>query len=109
MTLPIEPPVLHEDRHLIVLNKPAITDYHTLAEANGLSLLALQPRTGRTHQVRAHCASLGCPILGDTIYGPHPPAAPMLCLLARALALPSGLSVSAPLPGHMLEEGFKEG
>jgi len=37
--------------------------------ANRAALLALWPRTGRTHQLRVHCAEIGCPILGDRKYG----------------------------------------
>ena len=51
--------------------KRAITEYRVLKEG-GLSLLALWPHTGRTHQLRMHCAhrdGLGCPILGDELYG----------------------------------------
>lgn len=51
--------------------KAAITEYRVLAtSATNLSLLELMPKTGRTHQLRIHCAlNLGCPILGDGKYG----------------------------------------
>ncbi len=50
--------------------KPAITDYVLLEKfKDDVSLLALSPRTGRTHQLRVHMAHLGCPILGDGKYG----------------------------------------
>ena len=90
----------------------AITDY-TLIEAAGrrLSWLALMPRTGRTHQLRAHTASVfGHPVVGDGKYGGEAafPAGfePRLHLHARALALPrpggkAPLMVTAPLPPHM--------
>ena len=90
----------------------AITDY-TLIEAAGrrLSWLALMPRTGRTHQLRAHTASVfGHPVVGDGKYGGEAafPAGfePRLHLHARALALPrqggkAPLVLSAPLPPHM--------
>jgi 23S rRNA pseudouridine1911/1915/1917 synthase len=49
--------------------KPAITHYQTLETWGGVaSLLALQLETGRTHQIRVHLASLGCPVLGDPLY-----------------------------------------
>lgn len=47
----------------------ARTDYATLAARQGAALLALWPRTGRMHQLRAHCAALGRPIFGDGKYG----------------------------------------
>jgi 23S rRNA pseudouridine1911/1915/1917 synthase len=49
--------------------KEAITEYHTLATNGKQSLLALQPHTGRTHQLRVHLAHLGTPIIGDRVYG----------------------------------------
>ena len=89
----------------------AITDY-TLIETAGrrLSWLALMPRTGRTHQLRAHTASVfGHPVVGDGKYGGEAafPAGfePRLHLHARALALPrpggKALVLTAPLPPHM--------
>lgn len=48
---------------------PAITDYRVLGRGNGFTWLELTPQTGRTHQLRVHCAALGHPILGDYIYG----------------------------------------
>ncbi len=49
--------------------KTAVTLYRTLAVRNGLSLVECELVTGRTHQIRAHMASIGCPILGDSKYG----------------------------------------
>ncbi len=49
--------------------KPALTSYSVLTCRNGVSLLELRPQTGRTHQLRVHCAALGCPIVGDRDYG----------------------------------------
>jgi len=57
------------------------------------SLLSLYPRTGRTHQLRVHCAHIGCPILGDPIYGTRDPRFPDATLMLHAhmlkIALPS--------------------
>jgi len=49
--------------------KPAQTDYRVLDSDGRTTLLMLQPRTGRTHQLRVHLAYLGAPILGDRVYG----------------------------------------
>ena len=47
----------------------ARTDYQVLESGNGLSLLELRLHTGRTHQIRVHCAEMGWPLLGDRLYG----------------------------------------
>ena len=103
--------------------KRAISYYRTVAHAaDRVAWLALEPVTGRTHQLRAHCAALGTPILGDGKYGgagAHVPGVPgtrRLHLHARALAIPhpqgGTLVVMAPLPPHMRETwdffGFEE-
>lgn len=49
--------------------KSAQTSYETLASSSTTSLLSLSPRTGRTHQLRVHLAHIGCPIVGDRVYG----------------------------------------
>ena len=48
--------------------KPSVTRFSVLRRGD-VSKLALQPITGRTHQLRVHCAYIGCPILGDPQYG----------------------------------------
>src|SRR5262249_3702903 len=50
----------------------SLTEYQVLARKDGLTWLALTPRTGRTHQIRVHCAAMGFPVLGDWIYGHAP-------------------------------------
>ena len=49
--------------------KPSVTEYEVLEAYDGYSRLRLQPVTGRTHQLRVHCAHMGFPILGDPQYG----------------------------------------
>ena len=80
----------------------AVTEWRVMGRADGLTWLELRPRTGRTHQVRAHAAALGCPLLGDGIYGDRAGDA-KLHLLARAirLALDPAVSAVAPVPTHM--------
>jgi 23S rRNA pseudouridine955/2504/2580 synthase len=89
--------------------KKASTLYKVLESAAGkAALVALQPLTGRTHQLRVHMAVLGCPILGDRVYGgDKSPGLPLnelgkgLHLHARRLVLPhprgGEIDVTAPL------------
>ena len=49
--------------------KPSVTEYAVLERQEGVTKLALRPITGRTHQLRVHCAYMGYPILGDPQYG----------------------------------------
>jgi 23S rRNA pseudouridine955/2504/2580 synthase len=92
--------------------KHAVTFYSVIDTAGGsVSWLALLPVTGRTHQLRAHCAAIGTPILGDLKYGAAAaylagvPGARQLQLHARALSIPhpdgTTLRITAPLPSHM--------
>jgi len=79
----------------------ATTDWRVRGRAEGLAWLELNPRTGRTHQVRAHAAlALGAPVLGDAVYGGGQGA---LMLLARAIVVPLDppVSATAPVPEHM--------
>jgi tRNA pseudouridine32 synthase / 23S rRNA pseudouridine746 synthase len=76
-------------------------------EGKNLTWLALEPLTGRTHQLRVHCAEMGWPILGDAIYGNAPrTGGPPLHLHAREVVVPlyknrAPIRVIAPVPPHM--------
>jgi len=85
--------------------EPSATLYRLLASAAGRSWIEARPLTGRTHQIRVHMASLGCPIVGDRLYGARDRSA-MLHLHARAVAVPLNprrdpVRVEAPAPDHM--------
>jgi tRNA pseudouridine32 synthase/23S rRNA pseudouridine746 synthase len=86
---------------------------------SSLTWLALTPLTGRTHQLRVHCAEMGWPIVGDAIYGtqaslrrlrnegPHT-GGPILHLHSREVVVPlyknrEPIRVTAPVPKHMRE------
>ena len=56
-------------RYVSPEGKPSRTEFQVLARRGPLCTLALRPITGRTHQLRVHCAHMGCPILGDPQYG----------------------------------------
>ena len=79
---------------------PAVTAWRVLGTGDGVSWLEFSPKTGRTHQIRAHAAALGHPILGDAVYGG---GAGRLHLLARAIRLPllPEVFATAPVPPHM--------
>jgi len=94
--------------------KPAVTAYRVVATPRrDVAWVALSPLTGRTHQLRAHLALAGTPILGDGKYGgraafPADPGVRGLHLHARRIALPhpddgTTLRITAGLPGHMAE------
>jgi tRNA pseudouridine32 synthase/23S rRNA pseudouridine746 synthase len=74
-----------------------------------LTWLALEPLTGRTHQLRVHCAEMGWPVLGDNIYGRAPRSGgPPLHLHSREIVVPISknkppVAVTAPVPAHMHE------
>jgi 23S rRNA pseudouridine1911/1915/1917 synthase len=53
--------------------REAVSEYKTVQEFKNHTLLEFHPLTGRTHQIRLHCAFLGCPIVGDTVYGKKNP------------------------------------
>jgi tRNA pseudouridine32 synthase/23S rRNA pseudouridine746 synthase len=103
--------------------QPAMTKWKVLGRArqHNIAWLALEPVTGRTHQLRVHCAAMGFPIFGDDIYGNEasqrrarqikfvPRAdAPGLQLHAREVVVPISknkepVRVTAPVPPHLRE------
>src|SRR5258705_4699230 len=87
--------------------QPSVTTWKVLGRGNGLAWLALEARTGRTHQLRVHCAEMGWPIVGDAIYGSASRSGgPPLHLHAREIVVPlyknrAPILVAAPGPPHM--------
>lgn len=77
ISLPLRPDPTDRPRQIVdhIHGKPAITEYEVVGtDAQGRTRIQLHPLTGRTHQLRLHCAhpdGLNCPIWGDTLYG-HP-------------------------------------
>ena len=70
----------HRKRMAIVpesRGREAVSEYKTLESFKAHTLLEFHPLTGRTHQIRLHCAFLGCPIVGDEIYGRKKPTIPI--------------------------------
>jgi tRNA pseudouridine32 synthase / 23S rRNA pseudouridine746 synthase len=89
--------------------QPAATTWKVLGRMQRSTWLALEPLTGRTHQLRVHCAAMGWPIVGDSIYGTAPRSGgPALQLHSREIVVPlyknrAPISVSARVPLHMHE------
>jgi 23S rRNA pseudouridine1911/1915/1917 synthase len=79
----------------------AITRYRTLRFWKGHSLVLLQPKTGRTHQLRVHLRHLGHPIVGDPVYGFSDPLFPDCGLMLHAKSL------SIILPDHQGPQTFR--
>lgn len=79
----------------------AVTEYRSLATDGQISVLCVTPITGRTHQIRVHMASLGHPIVGDTLYGRPNPQMPRQALHAISLQVTDGPRTArffAPIP-----------
>jgi tRNA pseudouridine32 synthase / 23S rRNA pseudouridine746 synthase len=87
--------------------QPAVTTWKVMGRTEHLTWLALEPLTGRTHQLRVHCAAMGWPILGDGVYGGAPRVGGRgLHLHAREVVVPlyknrAAIRVGAPVPPHM--------
>ncbi|RDV04224.1 RNA pseudouridine synthase [Undibacter mobilis] len=94
--------------------KPASSTWKVMGRGQGkdgvaMTWLALEPLTGRTHQLRVHSAEMGFPIVGDPIYGTAPrTGGTPLHLHSRAITVPisknkPAVTVEAPVPEHMRE------
>ena len=87
--------------------KPSVTHYRVLKRGKTRTLVELTLETGRTHQIRVHMASIGCPVVGDFLYGTEIPQLPgRFALHASALTLHhpmtgDWLSLTSPLPASL--------
>ena len=87
--------------------KSAKTAYKVIAEYGGCSLVLFRIYTGRTHQIRVHSRHLGCPVLGDALYGRKDERFPMM-LHSRSLSIrlpgdEARTTFRAPLPEYFKE------
>jgi len=99
----IEAPVGRDPRDrqrmaVVAGGRDAVTEYRSLGSASGYTLLSLRPRTGRTHQIRAHLSYLGLPLAGDLRYGGGPGPGG----LARQFLHAARLGLDRPLDGRRL-------
>lgn len=88
----IDAPIRRDPRHrqrmaVVTGGKPSITDFTVRQRLPGVTLLDVELRSGRTHQIRVHLAHIGHPVVGDTVYGLRSDEAPRLGLHARRLRL----------------------
>ncbi len=81
--------------------KPAETEYRVLERFPRHALVEFRPITGRTHQIRVHAAFLGCPLVGDTLYGRRRPTLPVARTMLHALRL------TLRLPGEAQPRTFE--
>jgi tRNA pseudouridine32 synthase/23S rRNA pseudouridine746 synthase len=99
--------------------QPAVTNWKVMGRGDGLAWLAMEPVTGRTHQLRVHSSAMGWPIVGDNIYGTAAslrrqrnesyiprPGEPTLHLHSRGIVIPISknkdpVQVIAPAPAHL--------
>jgi 23S rRNA pseudouridine1911/1915/1917 synthase len=91
-------------REIRVDGKPSVTRYQVLERKEKLCKLALEPVTGRTHQLRLHCMHMGFPILGDPQY--HSPASAALSAemgLQYQMLCAKSLKLTHPIRGDFLE------
>lgn len=84
----------------------SVTRYKVMGRAPGMTWLEMKPETGRTHQIRVHCAAAVCPVIADRLYGSARPDT-QLHLHSRGIVLPLSKNkppvvVTAPPPPHML-------
>ncbi len=108
----IEAPIGRDPHHrqrmaVLAGGREAVTEYHVLEQfahsmgpsAGDYTLVEAEPRTGRTHQIRVHFASIGHPVVGDTVYGRRRPRLPV----PRQFLHAQRLEFKHPVTGQRLE------
>lgn len=98
----IDAPIGKEDaasirRVITPSGKPSVTHYQVLHRGKTRSLVRLTLETGRTHQIRVHMSFIGCPVVGDFLYGTEIPELP-----GRFALHASGLTLHHPMTGTVL-------
>jgi 23S rRNA pseudouridine1911/1915/1917 synthase len=87
--------------------RESLTEYRMLAMHDGVSLVECHPHTGRTHQIRVHLKHLGCPVLGDPVYGKRGDYSRHLLhawkLSFRHPKTGAPVSIVAPVPADFIE------
>jgi 23S rRNA pseudouridine1911/1915/1917 synthase len=106
ITSPITRDPVHRTRMTARLGhgRDALTDYRVLRRFEGFTELEVRIGTGRTHQIRAHLASIGHPVAGDRLYGARPAARIFLHAWRITFTSPatgSQVTVEAPLPDEL--------
>ena len=101
ISLPLMPDIMDRPRQRVDMEhgKPSVTTYRVVSTQGGRTLVWLYPHTGRTHQLRVHCAhplGLATPILGDPLYG-RGTAAPRMYLNAAEL------EITHPVTGRRMQ------
>jgi 23S rRNA pseudouridine1911/1915/1917 synthase len=94
----------HRQRMAVVpasRGRPAVTDFRTLETFAHHAWLEVHPLTGRTHQVRVHLSYIGCPLVGDRVYGRRTPS------LGAARQMLHAARIRVTLPGEREARAFE--
>lgn len=91
-------------------SREAVTRFEVLERFRGAALVQVQPKTGRTHQIRVHLAAIGCPVLADALYSGRSVIEPKLFggprdagpILTRQALHASSLALDHPASGERL-------
>lgn len=99
----IDAPIGRDERSAVARmvrpdGSPAVSHYEVLSRRGNLTLVRLLPETGRTHQLRVHMASIGCPLAGDWLYGTED-----IDLIPRPALHSYRLTMTHPVTGEILQ------